>query len=254
MTTELKDGALREPKYRVAPRPVIALQPIFEVGEESHLWGHEALLRGPDGEGALTVLGRIAAKDRDAFDARCRAEAISLASRLGLRGPLALNVSPTTLCSRRFGMQATMRAAEEAGFPLSRIILEITEREPIEDLAELKRCVTACQNRGIDIALDDFGAGHSGLNTLLVLRPNIIKLDGSLIRGIDEDPRRSALVRGLLPACETMNVRVIAEGVETAAELETLRSLGVQLMQGFYLGRPVLEAGVPSHGRFGFLG
>ena len=90
-------------------------------------------------------------------------------------------------------------------------------------------------------AIDDFGAGHSGLNMLADFRPDIVKIDMALIRGLDADPVRRAIVRSIVSLCEELAISVIAEGIETLEEAVTLRALGVRLFQGFLLARPAVE-------------
>jgi EAL domain-containing protein (putative c-di-GMP-specific phosphodiesterase class I) len=95
---------------------------------------------------------------------------------------------------------------------------------------------------GFGTALDDFGAGHAGLSLLARFQPDIIKLDMELVRGIEASLARRVIVGGIASMCETLGVRLIAEGVETTAELHALRQLGIRYIQGFLLARPAYEA------------
>jgi EAL domain-containing protein (putative c-di-GMP-specific phosphodiesterase class I) len=121
---------------------------------------------------------------------------------------------------------------------LDRLILEVTENSLLEDtpglVAEISRLIAT----GIKFAVDDMGAGYSGLRQITTVRPNYLKLDRSLISGIDTDPDRGALVSAMLGYVRQTGGHLVAEGVETEAELETLIDLGVNLIQGYLLGRP----------------
>lgn len=220
----------------------MAFQPIVDVNDDWHPFAYEALLRGPNGEPAGTVLAGIPADDVLAFDAACRKKALELAQFLGLRSRLALNVTAEAVGNYRHGLHATVRAACEIGFPVSRLIFEITERSPIADAQKLSRWMAAARNRGISVALDDLGAGHANIGILLRLRPHIVKLDMELVRGINADPSRQALVRGVAAACKEFGSLVIAEGVEAEQEYRKLRELGIGLMQGFFIARPAIAS------------
>lgn len=230
-----------------APQTItMAFQPIVDLAKDAKPYAYEALVKGIDGRSATDVLSQVPEDKMIEFDAGCRNLAVGMAQALGLRCLLSLNVSPAALCSIRHGIHSTLRAAKKAGFPAERLIFEITEHAPFTDFPKLKRWIASCRNRGIRIALDDFGSGYSGLNTLLQIRPDIVKIDRDIISKINRDPAKQALVNGVLAACEGIGVSVVAEGVETEAEANTLRSFGVRYMQGYLFGKPaVSELRVP---------
>jgi EAL domain-containing protein (putative c-di-GMP-specific phosphodiesterase class I) len=132
------------------------------------------------------------------------------------------------------------RTAEllDATGDLDGLILELTENSLLEDTPGLHAEISRLLALGVRFAVDDMGAGYSGLRQITTLRPTYLKLDRSLISGIDADPDRGALVTAMLGYARQTNGHLVAEGVETAAELETLRALGVDLVQGYYLARP----------------
>jgi len=145
---------------------------------------------------------------------------------------LSLNASVETIMSAQF--RATLAAA-----PAERIVLELTEHTPITDYATFAESVEDLRSRGVRLAVDDAGSGFSSFSHILNLKPDIIKLDIALTRGIDKDPARQALGRALLNfGMETYRTTIVAEGIETKGELATLRSLGCPSGQGFILGRP----------------
>jgi EAL domain-containing protein (putative c-di-GMP-specific phosphodiesterase class I)/FixJ family two-component response regulator len=134
-----------------------------------------------------------------------------------------------------------------------RLVLELTEHTRIEDYQAFQRAVDELRHQGVRIAVDDAGAGYAGLQQILGLRPDIIKLDAVLTRGIDSDPVRRALAACLVSFGVDTGAVIVAEGIETAAELDTLRQLGVPWGQGYLLARPgplpltlvIPEAGEP---------
>lgn len=216
----------------------MAFQPIVDVRDRQQPYAYEALLRGPNGEPANVVLANVPAKDVLPFDAACRKKALEMAQFLGIRTRLSLNVTAEAVGNYRHGLHATLQVAREIGFPASKLIFEITERAPITNLRRLTRWMMAARNRGVTIALDDFGAGHANIGTLLQLRPYIVKLDMGLIRGIDADRPRQALVSGVASACHSFGGFVVAEGVETEEEFAAIKRLGIRLMQGYYIAKP----------------
>jgi EAL domain-containing protein (putative c-di-GMP-specific phosphodiesterase class I) len=119
-----------------------------------------------------------------------------------------------------------------------RIVLEVTERAAIVDLDAFRDKLAALRAFGARIAVDDLGSGYSALNLVAELSPNFIKLDMTLIRGIDESPVRQNLVRNMVAFASDLGAMVVAEGVETRAELETVAELGCHLVQGYYLAVP----------------
>jgi EAL domain-containing protein (putative c-di-GMP-specific phosphodiesterase class I)/CheY-like chemotaxis protein len=144
---------------------------------------------------------------------------------------LSLNVSPRTIPWPRF-LEA-MAAA-----PLARIVLEVTEHAPVGDYAKLEGALRTLRAEGARLAIDDAGAGFASLRHILRLAPEVIKLDTSLTRGIDVDRPRRALASALISFASEIGAVIVAEGIETAQELEALRSLGVRFGQGYFLGRP----------------
>lgn len=144
---------------------------------------------------------------------------------------ISLNLSPAT--ALRPGLA---RALER--FPAERIVLELTEHDRIDEYDPLLAALTPLRDRGVRIAVDDAGAGYSGLRHVLRLRPDVIKLDTALTRGIDTDLAKRALATAMVSFAPQINAMVIAEGVETQGELQALRDLGVPCGQGYHLARP----------------
>ena len=145
---------------------------------------------------------------------------------------LAVNASPQTILSGDF-------AAVLNAMPLERIVLEITEHAHVPDYDVLMSVIAPLRERGLRLAVDDAGAGYSSLQHIMHLRPDVIKLDMGLTRHIDLDPARRALASALINFGKETNSKIIAEGVETASELKTLKTLGVAMAQGYFLARPM---------------
>lgn len=149
---------------------------------------------------------------------------------------LAINASPGTVLNS--DLTAMCLAAD-----CSRLVLELTEHVPIEDYQAIGQATARLRECGTRIAVDDTGAGYAGFRHLLGIRPDVIKLDVSLTRGVDADPARRALAAALVAFTDSVGATLIAEGVETAREMSTLQDLQVQWAQGYHLGRPQ-----PLHG------
>lgn len=229
----------REPRLSVDMK--IAFQPIIDLREHGRVFAYEALVRGPNGEGAASVLNAVTADDALALDALCREKALETAVMLGLDRGLSLNVAADAICHYRYGLHTTLRVARRLGFPLGRLIFEMTEHKPVVDPSKLRRWISAAGNRGVTVALDDFGSAYAGINTLLQLRPEMVKLDVGLVREIDRDRPRQAIVKGIVDACNAFGAMVVAECVETEAEFRMLVEVGIHLMQGYYFARPGLS-------------
>lgn len=226
----------------------MAFQPILDV-VTNKVFAFEALVRGLDGSGADHVLAAANESNRYAFDQRCRVRAIELAAQLGIadRGALvSINFMPNAIYRPEVCIRTTLETARRVGFPTKNIIFEFTEDQQIREPERVRAILRAYREMGFKTAIDDFGAGYAGLNLLADFQPDIIKLDMNLIRGIDNDPVRRAIVAGIIVVCEKLNIQVVAEGVETEEEFHTIRALGVTLVQGFLFARPAFEA-LPEH-------
>jgi len=122
------------------------------------------------------------------------------------------------------------------------VVVEITEHAAIEDIDALLMEIDRLRDLGARIAIDDAGAGYSGLQQIIRLRPDVIKLDVSLTKDVDKDLARRSLASAMVQFAHDTKARVVAEGIETEAEMRTLRSLGVEWGQGYHLARPCLAS------------
>lgn len=226
---------------RVADGLTMAFQPIVDVATRS-VFAHEALVRGIDGRGAADVLDGVDEASRYAFDQACRVVAIRTAARVRPSGLLSINFLPNAVYDPEHCLQATFSAAAEAGWPLDRLIFEVTEHEEIVDHDHLVGILQAYKAHGFLTAIDDFGAGFAGLNLLADFQPDLVKLDIGLIRDLPASRPRQVIVRAMVDICSQLGIRPLAEGVETVDEYRALTDLGIDLQQGFLFARPMLEA------------
>ena len=218
----------------------MAFQPIVDLRTRT-VFAYEALIRGIDGTGAEAMLAQVNEDNRYVFDQSCRVKAVELAARLAIPCYVSINFLPNAVYQAATCIRATLEAARRFHFPTGQLIFEITEHEELVDKEHLKSIIREYQRQGFKTAIDDFGAGYSGLNLLAEFQPDIIKLDMALVREIDHDPVRQAIVQGTLGVCRALAIEVIAEGVETRAELALLQSMGIHLFQGFLFARPGFE-------------
>ncbi len=219
----------------------MAFQPIYDI-TRCEVFAYEALVRGANGESAGEVISKLVPEQVYAFDQTCRVLAIETAQRLGMKARLSINFLPNAVYEPATCIRLTLAAAKKVGFPPEQLIFEMTEAEQIRDPQHALSIVRDYQKRGFLTAIDDFGAGYSGLNLLAEFQPQIVKLDMALVRDIDSNKARQAIVGGVLGTCKALGVPVIAEGIETRAELDKLREMGVELFQGYLFARPALEA------------
>ena len=218
-----------------------AFQPIVDVSMHS-IFGYEALVRGPEGQGALSVLSQIDDGNRYAFDQACRVSAIRGAAQLAMQGMLSINFMPNAVYRPEACIQTTFTAAREFGFPIDRIIFETTENEKVIDRKFLIEILSEYKRFGFQTAIDDFGAGYAGLDLLADFQPDIIKIDMELVRGIDSNRPRQIIVNSVLDMCTLLDIEVIAEGIENYDEYRCLADLGIAYMQGYYFSKPQFRA------------
>lgn len=233
-----RDGAGLDFDFSMAFQPILDL----ETGEP---FAFEALVRGTAGEPAASILGRVTDENRYAFDQQCRVRAIEAAVAAGLLhtgAKLSINFLPNAVYSPKACIQLTLRTAAAAGFPTDRLIFEFTENEEMSDPGHVAGIVRSYREMGFGTAIDDFGAGHAGLNLLARFQPDIVKLDMELVRGIEDSLARRVIVDGVARMCRKLGIALVAEGIETAAELEALRALGIRYVQGYLIARPAFEA------------
>lgn len=216
-------------------------QPIYDLGTGRPL-GYEGLVRPLPGTGFSDAGALFAAAEATGrtveLDLACVTAVMAAFGPLGLPGSLTLNVSPRTLESMEFNVPTLVRMLGRHRLEPSRVVLELTERENVEDIERVRGAVDACRRAGIRIAADDVGAGNAGLRLLSQMRFDIVKIDLSLVQGGAVRSSSEEIVRTLKDLADRWGATVVAEGVETAEQLTFVRSLGIRAGQGYLLGRP----------------
>ncbi len=218
-----------------------AFQPIVNVVTRT-VYAHEALVRGPAGESAYSVLSQVTPDNQYSFDQACRVKAVKTAAELGMKEFLSINFLPNAVYRPEACIRTTLDAARQYRFPTENIIFEVTEGEKIEERPHLVNIFHEYRRMGFRTAIDDFGAGYAGLNLLAEYQPHIVKIDMDIVRNIDRSVPRQTIVEAVVLMCRKLNMMPLAEGIETKAERDFLLSAGIELMQGYLFCKPAFKA------------
>ena len=216
-------------------------EPIVDVSTRT-VFGYEALARGPEGtelHAPMALFG--AAIEQDLvfqLDCLCRQSGLAGARDLPGGAKLFLNVRPTTIHDPNFRAEALCRTLETCKLSPSDVVFEISEQESIGNFDIFREVRDYYRKLGFQIALDDTGAGYASLEAVMELSPDFIKVDRAFVQGIDEDLARQELLRALRSVADQLGARIIGEGLDTLAELETLGRLGIPFGQGWLFGKP----------------
>ncbi len=217
-------------------------QPIVSL-LDGEVFGYEALSRGPQGS--------LLEKPDDLFSAAeqfnkvweleflCRSKALARANSLPKDKMMFINVDPNIINDPRFQKGVTLDMLAYYKIDASSIIFEITEKNSIEDYKSFRKVLDHYTSQGYKIAIDDMGSGYSGLKLLAETRPQFIKIDMDLVRNIDKDALKQALLKAFNEFSVVTNMKMIAEGIETIDELQTLIAIGIPYGQGYLLQRPI---------------
>ncbi|MBW7476657.1 EAL domain-containing protein [Paenibacillus oenotherae] len=221
-------------------------QPIISL-RNGTVYGYEALSRCPENrwfkgpeqlfsfasdEGMVYALDRLA-----------RERAIEGSAGLSSQQKLFINITAQIMNDPSFSPGQTLILLEQYGLSPTNVVFEITERSSIEDFGAAKKTLGHYRSQGYQIAIDDAGAGYSSLQSIVELEPDYIKIDRSLIRGIHRDPMKEHIVHTFIDLAAKMGVSLVAEGIETEAELAHMKAMGVHYAQGYLLGRPAFAVG-----------
>lgn len=219
----------------------VVYQPLVSLSS-GRILGWESLVRGPDNSAyrSPAVLFKFAEQTDMlyAIEKVCRKKAIKDFGELGPGQKIFVNIHPRTISDPNFVSGETLNLIKESEFQPENIVFEITERHHIKDYALFNETLYHYRKQGYLVAIDDMGAGFSSLQSLAEIKPDYIKIDMSLVRDINNDRVKKSLIETFTAFAEKIDCQVIAEGIETAEELETLASIGVHYGQGFYLARP----------------
>lgn len=216
-------------------------QPIFSL-LDGIIFGYEALSRGPQGSMLERPDDLFSAAEKFnklwELEFLCRSKALECVKDLSKDKMLFINVDPNIINDDRFKKGATLEMLSVHEFDISNIIFEITEKNSIDDYKSFRKALDHYTGQGYKIAIDDAGAGYSGLKLLAEARPQFIKIDMDLVRNIDKDFLKQALLKAFYEFSVVTNMKIIAEGIETIDELNTLIQIGIPYGQGYLLQRP----------------
>jgi EAL domain-containing protein (putative c-di-GMP-specific phosphodiesterase class I)/GGDEF domain-containing protein/CBS domain-containing protein len=217
-------------------------QPIVSVNQRQ-IVGYEALIRGPSDSPLHSPMNLFDTAARHDLQARlefvCREVAICRFAQMRLPGKLFINVSPSILLEPDFKSGETLKFIQSSGLEPHVIIIELTEHQPTDDYQIMREAVDHYRNMGFQIALDDLGAGYSGLRLWAELKPEYVKIDKHFVQGLHEDRVKLNFVRSIQNMAAAMQCKVIAEGIETAEEFRAIHKIGITHAQGFYFARPM---------------
>ncbi|MFN8093647.1 MAG: EAL domain-containing protein [Vicinamibacteria bacterium] len=230
----LQDILLRE-------RVATSYQPILRL-QEGTILGVEALSRGPRGSGLETADALFGAATAHGLlielDRLCRKRALLSSSRVPSTAKIFVNTLPATLRDPQFRGKALIDSLDRARVSPDRIVIEITEHLVIENYALFRETMAYFTDLGMSFAVDDVGAGYSGLESIAKLKPSYLKIDTSLVRDVHVSHVNRAMVKAIIALGHSINARVIAEGIHNEEETQVLRAMGVDFGQGYHLARP----------------
>ena len=220
-------------------------QPIIKASDRT-IYGYEALIRGVKENGDLMfpddLFKKSARNDLNfKLDRLCRESALKTAAVKKINQKVFINFIPTSIYDPEFCLSSTVKWAKQLEFDPKNIIFEVVETENVKDKEHLKNILSYYRDQGFKVALDDVGEGYAGLNMLISLKPNIIKVDREIIENIDKNEFKQSVYKALYTLAKENGIEVLAEGVETAFELEMIESIGVDYIQGYYFAKPAAE-------------
>jgi len=216
-------------------------QPIYNTVNKTIL-GYEALTRGPKNTSLYSPEALFQAAEQcnllSELELLCREKAITRFVELKLSGKLFLNICLNVMLNKDHPYGETIKLVEKSGLSAKQVVIEISEKSPFPNSDILLQALNKYRQFGFNIAIDDVGAGYSGLKQWSYLRPNIVKIDRYFIDQCDQNPIKQKFLKILFELGRISDAEVIAEGIETKGEFELLRSLGMVYAQGYFLARP----------------
>jgi EAL domain-containing protein (putative c-di-GMP-specific phosphodiesterase class I) len=224
-------------------RLTTVFQPIVKADQPGHVYGREALLRGLSRTSAVLYPSYILDVARSCgmltqIDYAARESAIAALIRGELAERVFINISPGAVHDPAAAVDTVVGVIDRAGVARDRVVFEVTETDKALDVGLLRRIMSAYRDAGFGVALDDVGAGYSSLNLLHQLRPDYIKLDMELVRGVHNDGYKALIAQKIIEIAKSLGIKTIAEGIEAPEELEWVRSHGADYVQGYFICRP----------------
>jgi EAL domain-containing protein (putative c-di-GMP-specific phosphodiesterase class I) len=226
-------------------------QPIVECHNPQSVFAYECLLRGKRADGQLVSPDRIYSTARDAgeldyLDQAAKITHIESAARFRLDTNIFINFNPAANRDLDNCLQKTLDAIHASGIPSDRFVFEVVESDKIDNTNSLQEILERYRQAGFRVALDDMGSGYNSLNSLTQIKPDFIKLDMHMIRGVYRDPYKSCVVAKLLEMAQDLEVATVVEGVEEAAEWQWAADHGADYAQGYLFARPAAEPPFPQ--------
>ena len=216
-------------------------QPIISLNQQK-IMGYEALIRGPADSALHNPFDLFAAAEQFNLSIKleflCREITIQRYADLDIKEKLFINASPGVLLQPEFKKGETLRLLDHYGVSPHSVIIELTEHTPADNYEIMRVSAQHYRSMGFQIALDDLGAGYSGLRLWAELLPEYVKIDKHFIRDLHDDRIKLNFVRSIQSMATSLNCNVIAEGIETEQEFKVIEKLGVTHAQGYYFARP----------------
>lgn len=216
-------------------------QPIVCLTQKKIL-GYEALIRGPSDSPLHSPFNLFTTAERFNLSTRleflCREITIQHYANINIEEKLFINASPLVLLQPEFKKAETLRLLDQYGVNPRSVVIELTEHKPADNYEIMRASAKHYRGMGFEIALDDLGAGYSGLRLWAELLPEYVKIDKHFIHGLHNDPIKLNFVRSIQSMAVSLNCNVIAEGVETEKEFKTIEKIGITHAQGYYFARP----------------
>ncbi|WP_438970578.1 GGDEF domain-containing protein [Methylophaga sp.] len=216
-------------------QPIVCLQ-------SQQIFGYEALIRGPSDSPLHSPINLFSTANQHGrlaeLDLLCRQIAIKRYGELGLPGKLFINTSPAALLEQDYPQGLTVQYLEQAGISPQQVVIELTEQYPIEDYELMRQATQHYREMGFSIAIDDLGAGYSGLRTWSELKPDFVKLDRHFMQNIHEDRQKRQFVQSMIDIAKSIGCQVIGEGIEVRQEYLAAQGLDMRFAQGYYFARP----------------
>lgn len=225
------DGKLLTPHFQ----PIVSLT-------QKKIMGYEALIRGPSDSPLHSPFNLFTTAEQFNLSTRleflCREMTIQRYADLGIKEKLFINASPLVLLQPEFKKGETLRLLDQYGVNPRSVVIELTEHKPTDNYEIMRASAKHYRSMGFEIALDDLGAGYSGLRLWAELLPEFVKIDKHFIHGLHDDPVKLNFVRSIQSMAASLNCSVIAEGIETEDEFKAIEKLGITHAQGYYFARP----------------
>jgi diguanylate cyclase (GGDEF)-like protein len=216
-------------------------QPIVSLYKKEII-GYEALIRGPSDSPLHSPFNLFDTTERFDLSTKleyiCREVTIKRYANLDIQQKLFINVSPSVLLQPDFKKGETLKLLDQFGVDPRSVVIELTEHQPTDDFQLMREAIIHYRRMGFEIAIDDLGAGYSGLRLWSELQPEYVKIDMHFIQGIHNDPIKFNFVRSIQNIASSLNCSVIAEGIETEDEFKVVEQLGITHAQGYYFARP----------------